>query len=452
MAPRKAAKHSDTEVVDRAAEAGDVSPPKRRKAVAKSVNKNDEERQIRLPRAAKSTKIEQIETTDTNSTTTKNTKTKTKISSIAKNASTSTKTNSKVKSMVKKSKEIEEKLNASPVNIDIAKNTEETEIKKTRTKATIKKAGIDVDEESKGRSKGKAKKEVVNENIENLEAPTVKKKSANIEIVSKDSNPKAKIIKKQTNIDTEIKGKGANKGSNRSKTAINNETENNDKTEESIVSIKTNKKSVDDKSTKITVARKKRGRKNEINAENISKDDGESKAIEESSSELIQTSDNENQEIQNNQSEETESIQTTKKGRNVKKKETLPKKVTKMRGKTANRNTDAGSNEDDTDVTKAIKEIQKKTNKEFISSIATTKRGRGKISENNSSEILTSNNNVQKSSEEDIDKKLDSEKEETNKMYIKMSGIPKKTDETLVIKNQINENNVISTSVHEEEI
>ena len=111
------------------------------------MNQNDEERQIRLPRAAKSTKIEQIEITDTNSTTTKNTKTKTKISSIAKNASTSTKTNSKVKSMVKKSKEIEEKLNASPVNIDIAKNTEETEIKKTRTKATIKKAGIDVDEE-----------------------------------------------------------------------------------------------------------------------------------------------------------------------------------------------------------------------------------------------------------------------------------------------------------------
>lgn len=145
MAPRKAAKHSDTEVVDRAAEAGDVSPPKRRKAVAKSVNKNDEERQIRLPRAAKSTKIEQIETTDTSSTTTKNTKTKTKTSSITKNASA--KTNSKVKSMVKKNKEIEEKLNASPVNIDIAKNTEEIEIKKTRTKATIKKAGIDVDEE-----------------------------------------------------------------------------------------------------------------------------------------------------------------------------------------------------------------------------------------------------------------------------------------------------------------
>lgn len=166
----------------------------------------------------------------------------------------------------------------------------------------------------------------------------------------------------------------------------------------------------------------------------------------------MQTSDNENQEIQNNQSEETESIQTTKKGRNVKKKETLPKKITKMRGKTINRNIDAGSNEDNTDVTKAIKEIQKKTNKEFISSIATTKRGRGKISENNSSEILISNNNVQKSSEEDIDKKLDSEKEETNKMYIKMSGIPKKTDETLVIKNQINENNIISTSVHEEEI
>ncbi|XP_006607740.1 myb-like protein X [Apis dorsata] len=449
MAPRKAAKHSDTEVVDRAAEAGDVSPPKRRKAVAKSVNKNDEERQIRLPRAAKSTKIEQIETTDTSSTTTKNTKTKTKTSSITKNASA--KTNSKVKSMVKKNKEIEEKLNASPVNIDIAKNTEEIEIKKTRTKATIKKAGIDVDEEPRGKSKGKAKKEAVNENIENLEAPTVKKKSANIEIISKDSNPKAKIIKKQTNIDAEIKGKGTNKGANRSKAAINNETENNDKTEESIVSIKTNKKSVDDKSTKITVAKKKRGRKNEINAENISKDDGESKAIEESSSELMQTSDNENQEIQNNQSEETESIQT-KKGRNVKKKETLPKKVTKIRGKTANRNTDAGSNEDDTDVTKTIKEIQKKTNKEFISSIATTKRGRGKTSENNSSEILNSNNNVQKSSEEDIDKKLDSEKEETNKMYIKMSGTPKKTDEILVIKNQINENNVISTSVHEEEI
>lgn len=164
----------------------------------------------------------------------------------------------------------------------------------------------------------------------------------------------------------------------------------------------------------------------------------------------MQTSDNENQEIQNNQSEETESIQTTKKGRNVKKKE-IPKKVTKMRGKTANRNTD-GSNENDTDITRAIKEIQKKTNKEFISSIATTKRGRAKTSENNSSEILTSNNNVQKSLEEDIDKKQDSEKEETNKMYIKMSGTPKKTDETLVIKNQINENNIISTSVHEEEI
>ena len=46
MAPRKPVKHSDSEVVDRAAEAGDVSPPKRKKTVSKVTTKNNEENKL----------------------------------------------------------------------------------------------------------------------------------------------------------------------------------------------------------------------------------------------------------------------------------------------------------------------------------------------------------------------------------------------------------------------
>lgn len=144
MAPRKPAKHSEAEVVERAAEAGDVSPPKKKKTVAKAASKSDEEKQIRFPRAAKSTKIEQTEGTETTTTVTRNAKIKPKVS--AKTASVTEKSNSKIKSAPKRNKEAAEKGDTNPVNEKV-KNAEETETKKTRAKATAKKAGINVDEE-----------------------------------------------------------------------------------------------------------------------------------------------------------------------------------------------------------------------------------------------------------------------------------------------------------------
>ncbi|OAD58975.1 hypothetical protein WN48_09936, partial [Eufriesea mexicana] len=147
MAPRKTAKHSDTEVVDRAAEAGNILPPKRKKAVAKTVNKSDEEKQIRLPRAAKLTKTEQSETADLTSVITENAKTKTKTSLLGKNVSELAKSNSKVKITAKKNKGAAEKTDTSSVNLENVENPEKTEMKKTRTKPATKKAGIDVDDE-----------------------------------------------------------------------------------------------------------------------------------------------------------------------------------------------------------------------------------------------------------------------------------------------------------------
>lgn len=152
-----------------------------------------------------------------------------------------------------------------------------------------------------------------------------------------------------------------------------------------------------------------------------------------------------NNESETTENNESESAQTAKKGRNVKKKEAPQKKPTKMRGK-------AAFNEDDIDATKTVKETQKKTNKE---SVATTKRGRGKNTDNttaeekkilNSSETLNSNN--MQNSTEDNGKKEDTEKEEAK--YTKMLGSPKKLDE-IHIKDEMGENNVMSTSVHEEE-
>lgn len=146
MAPRKAAKHSNTEIVDRAEEAGDASPPKRKKNVAKTgVIKNEEERQTRLPRAAKTAaKTEQIETTNAESAaTTKNVKTKAKATTV-KNAKTGSKTKS---TTAKKNKGIEEKADLNVLGEESVKNIEEADTKKTRTKAAMKKAGMDVPEE-----------------------------------------------------------------------------------------------------------------------------------------------------------------------------------------------------------------------------------------------------------------------------------------------------------------
>ena len=161
-------------------------------------------------------------------------------------------------------------------------------------------------------------------------------------------------------------------------------------------------------------------------------------------------------------------VQPQKKGRNLKKKEeTAPqKKATKTRGKGGNRNAalneddDAALNEEDSDTVKAVKDSQKKTNKENVS-ITAAKRGRGKkgagttiannengekVSENSpaeenaliSPEILTSNNNVQKSLEDDDDKEQDAEVEQN------------KINETITIKNEVNQDD-LSTTVHEKE-
>ncbi|KAK1130604.1 hypothetical protein K0M31_018729 [Melipona bicolor] len=416
MAPRKTTKHTEAEV-ERAPEADDVSLPKKKKTVAKAANKIDEEKQVRLPRAAKLTKIEQTEGTETTTTVTKNTKTKIKTS-LTKNASVTTKTNSKVKPVPKKNKEAVDKDDIRPVNELIIKSVEKTETKKTRARTT-KKAGIDVEEEPKEKSKRRLKKPV-NENAENSEAPTAKKrKQKNVEVASKDSKPKpkARAAKKKPDMNNDTKDKVNNKA-----TAVNdNEIEN-------------DVKSGDYKFTKVTAPRKTRGRKNESNSDDITNNDETTEKL--SSSETVDTN-NESEEAENN---ESELAQTVKKGRNVKKQEVSQKKPTKTRGK-------ATSNEDVIDTTIVVKEAQKKTNKEV-----TLKRVRGKVTENateekkelNSSETL-SNNNIQKLLEDD--KKEDTENEEIK--HIKTSGMSKKIDD-VIIKDEINENNVMSTSVDEE--
>lgn len=276
---------------------------------------------------------------------------------------------------------------------------------------------------AKGKSKRRIRKQPVNENVENLEAPTAKKKKTDVEVASKNSKPKpkARAVKKKPDINNDMKAKVNNKA----KAVNDNETEN-------------DVKLGDDKFTKVTAPRKTRGRKNESNSDDITNNDETTEKL--SSSETVDTN-NESEEAENN---ESELAQTVKKGRNVKKKEVPQKKPTKTRGK-------AASNED-IDTTIVVKEAQKKTNKDAL---VTIKRVRGKVTENtteekkvlNSSETLNSNNNIQKLLE-DNDKKEDAENEEIK--HTKTSGMSKKIDD-VIIRDEINENNVMSTSVNEEE-
>lgn len=275
------------------------------------------------------------------------------------------------------------------------------------------------------KSKRSIRKQPINENAENLEAPTTKKrKQINVEVASSSKpKPKPRAAKKKPDVHNDMKDKVNNKA----KAVMNNDNE-----------TESDGKSGDDKFTKITAPRKTRGRKNEPNSDDTNNDETTEKL---SSLETVDTN-NESEEADNNRNNESELAQTVKKGRNVKKKEAPQKKPAKTRGK---------ANENVTDITKVIKETQKKTNKETI---VTIKKGRGKVIENvteekkvlNSSETLSSNNNIQKLLE-DNDKKEDAEKEETKNT--KTLGMSKKIDE-MIIKDEIDESNEISSSVEKE--
>ncbi|XP_076761372.1 uncharacterized protein LOC143429591 [Xylocopa sonorina] len=454
MAPRKVTKHSDMEVVDRAAEAGDVSPPKKNRNAAKTVNKSVEEKRIRLPRAAKSVKTEQTEITEPATVVTKNAKTKSK-SAKAKNAAAPAKPNSKVKFPEKKNKEAEENVDVDTTNVEIVKNDEEIEMKRTRTKGPIKKAGTEAEEEPKAKSRVKTKKVIANEDIANSEAPTVKKrKPENIEV--KETKSKAKPTQKKPITSADTNNKSVN---NRDRITTNNETESNDKIVESTVTTKTNKKAVNDKSAKALGARKTRRQKNESTPEDASGDEEEPPVAEKSlSPEPEHLSGNEGQDDENNESEEAESAQLFKKGKNVKKKEaSLKKAATKSRGKAINRNADTGSNEDDVDTMKTVKEVQKKMNKK-TALITATKKGRGKkgatvteLEENgekvtdsatidtNSTEALNANNDAQKSSEEDNDKKQEDSEIEEHIDEVDKASIKVEPTESETINTSVNE-------------
>ncbi|XP_078039413.1 uncharacterized protein LOC144471339 [Augochlora pura] len=84
MAPRKIVRSADSEVIDMAAEAGDLSQPKMKKTVTKSANKNDKEK------AAKPTKVAEIETVkpDSNTSTAKTASTKKKHKQAEENTVT----------------------------------------------------------------------------------------------------------------------------------------------------------------------------------------------------------------------------------------------------------------------------------------------------------------------------------------------------------------------------
>lgn len=188
-------------------------------------------------------------------------------------------------------------------------------------------------------------------------------------------------------------------------------------------------------------------------------------AEESSSSEAANISDNENNEIQNNQIEETDPAEPLKRGKNVKKKvERAPsKKVSKTRGKIAQRNVD-NTNGDDTESMKVAKEAQEKTTKE---NVVVIKKGKGKkgvamkeengdVRENkpadkktlNSMETVVSNNNTEKSLDESNNKEEDSDKED-----IKVANTWGTTDEEIevTVKREIDEVNVQSQLVKEKE-
>ncbi|XP_053986103.1 uncharacterized protein LOC128880256 [Hylaeus volcanicus] len=394
MPPRKTARQAEEEAAEKIADPGDVLPPKRKKNVAKAAVKSDDERQIRLPRAAKSGKA-QAEVQDAG----KNPKTADKT--IPKKSAPVMKANSKTKSVAaKKNKEAE---------VDVNEETGKEKVeaaKTTRTKAATKKAGMEADEDSKTKPKGKPKK-ASNKTTDGLDPPATKKrKQANTEPTVKESTSRGKSTRKK------------------------NETEANAKDEPAAASVK-------------LAGRKTRGRKNDTSPEE----------------EEVQNGDNENNE--NNVSESTESTQTSRKGKAAKKKEeTAPqKKVAKPRGKAANRNNDNVATENDTSTAKEGKDVQKKAAKDNGS---TPKKGRGKKlavtdvngenlentfikkGQSDSIDILASNNNLSKSSNEE-DNKEDSDAEDVN--HAKMQ----KSNDSFQIKTEENETNEISTSIHEEE-
>ncbi|KZC13368.1 hypothetical protein WN55_05966 [Dufourea novaeangliae] len=387
MPPRKTAKHADAEVVDRVAEAGDLSPPKRKKISAKTASKSDEEKQVRLPRAAKSAKIEQTDIANTAPVVTKNAKPVNKTMS-AKNVPT--KANSKVKaSAARKTKDVEE-----TADTGSCMYTFSNFLRTSTSFSCSLDVCLDITVIPKSKSREKAKKGIA-ESIESLEVPTTKKtKQANTKAVSKENNTKAKATRKKAGVDNDVKGKVIY---NENKQTSYNEIKNYViKIEKPSAVVRTTKKVASNKPVKAT-SRNTRGRKNMVSPEDASKDEDDSKVTgESSSSEAVNTSDNENQEVQSNQLEGTESIQLTKRGKNVKKKEETAqqKKVTKNRGKTVN------------------------------------------------------HNNIPKSLEENNHKEEDSEQEETK--ITKSSEMVEKADEATT-KKEVNENNVMNSPVNEEE-
>ncbi|KAK2585471.1 hypothetical protein KPH14_010129 [Odynerus spinipes] len=228
MAPRRNAKQADAEPVEKAAEAGDVSPPKRTKMIKPSSVKLEQLKDTRLTRSTKTRKAEQSEVVEAESEPVKKSRARNKVAPTKTTVPAPQEETTKSKRIVKKGKTTEE--NSSPGDLNAVTESENSvpqklPAKKTRGKAVTEKAGTtDSVEEAEVKPKTRAKKTTTPKDID-IEVPPTKGRKAqkNVgETVSKETKTKAKALKKDTEESEAAPMEVKKKTTAKTKTAENN--------------------------------------------------------------------------------------------------------------------------------------------------------------------------------------------------------------------------------------
>ncbi|XP_047352028.1 translation initiation factor IF-2-like [Vespa velutina] len=202
MAPRRNAKQADVEPVEKVAEIGDVSPPKRTKVI-KSLSVNFE--QLKDTRSMRSTKIRNVEETgeiiEPESEPVKKSRARNKVVPAKSTKVTSSQEQiTKSKRIVKKGKAIEDISSSNGPNDPIIETddsiSQKIPAKKTRGKTVTEKAGTTDNIEAKAKPKTRAKKTETSKDTDTEIVSTKEKKKNVAEKVSKETKTKVKPLKK----------------------------------------------------------------------------------------------------------------------------------------------------------------------------------------------------------------------------------------------------------------
>lgn len=228
MAPRRNAKQVDAEPVEKAAEAGDVSPPKRTKMIKPSSVNLEQIKDTRLTRSTKTRNAQQSEIVEAESEPIKKSRARNKVMSTKIVEPAPQDQTTKSKRIVKKGKTSEK--DSSIGDVDAVTESENSvpqklPAKKTRGKTVTEKAGIaDSIGEDEVKPKTRAKKTTTSKNTDPEVQPTRGRKTQKNadEAVSKEIKTKTKVLKKDTEEDESAVGVTKKKVTTKTKAAENN--------------------------------------------------------------------------------------------------------------------------------------------------------------------------------------------------------------------------------------